>query len=301
MKFLGGVEKGDKMDYEIQIAETSEATRELTITIPESVFSGRFNKMLSKTATEVRLKGFRPGRAPRAVVSKLYGPKIKGEVLNQLIYDAYQAAVTENSLDVVGLPDISVENEELEGKDIVIKAKVGLYPRPEIKDFEGLKLNVELESLKPEDIDLRAQALREEHAVYEDINDRTKAQDADVAVVDYSATIDGESFPGSSGTDTRVHIGSGVSIAGIEAALVGLGIGETVSVEVTMPEDAEEKLRGKQALYSLTLKSLQMKTVPELDDDFAKKTGLGESVSQLKEKLELALKQENTRINSAKK
>jgi trigger factor len=285
------------MDCRTSVEEKSEVGRSISIEIPRELVNEEYERELSKTMAHVHVKGFRQGRAPKAMVAKLYGPQIQGEVLKKVISDAYQEAVQNHSLEVVGFPEISIDNEEELDKDLLVRAEVSVYPKPEVKNYLGLEFNVEVEASSEGRIAERIEGLREQQAELTPISDRVVAQMGDTAQVNYAGTIDGASFEGSSGEDAYVDMGSGKSLPGIEEALVGLTVGEEKSVEVVMPKESGKDVVGKEAEYKLLLKGLFTRVLPELDDEFAKKTKLAEDVAGLKIAIREQIERDAKRVN----
>ncbi len=287
------------MDCRISIEEKGEVSRSILIEIPRVVLSDLFNQELRKTTSQVRLKGFRPGRAPKSMVAKLYGPQIQTDVLNKLISDSFREAVEKNDLQVVGRPEIRIENENDEEKDLSIVADVSLYPRPEVKKHLGLEFEVAVEQLAEEAVEKRLQGLQEECSIMEPLTERSVAQTGDWVLVDYEATIDGQAFKGSSGKDAYVELGSGKSLPGVEAALMGVSAGEEREVQVEMPEDSGAELAGKTAIYKIQAKSLHWRSVPELNDEFAQKTGMAQNLDELRSVVLKQLERDIRRTNQS--
>jgi trigger factor len=285
------------MDCRTSVEEKGEIARSISIEIPRALVNEEYERELTKTVAHVHVKGFRQGRAPKAMVAKLYGPQIQGEVLKKVITDAYKEAVQNHSLEVVGYPDISIDNEEDLDKDLVVRAEVSVYPKPEVENYLGLEFSVDVEEASEESIAERIEGLRQQHAELAPIADRRVAQMGDTAQVDYAGTIDGASFEGSSGDNAYVDMGSGKSLPGIEEALAGMTVGEEKSVEVVMPEESGKDVVGKNAEYKLSLKGLFTRVVPEIDDDFAKKTKLAEDAAGLNKAIREQMERDAKRVN----
>ncbi len=286
------------MDYKISIEEKSEVNRNINIEIPRALYQEQFNKRLAKTASQAKLKGFRPGRAPRAIVAKMYGDQIHNDVVGEMVSEAYHNAIKEHSINVIGMPDINIEDEDKE-KDLKVVAAVSVYPEPEIKDYEGVSFEAEIATFSEEELEKRFEGLREQASKVELNADKSVVEDGDLVMIDYQAQLEGEEEPGEKNEGTYVEVGSGKAFKEIEEALKGAKVDDELSVEVTMPEEAEENLRGKKTTYTVTVKGIYTKILPEMDDEFAKTTGLGETVDEVRDHIRKQLEKEIEQRNTA--
>lgn len=284
------------MEYKISVEEKSEIQRNINIEIPREHFSKEYDKALQKTASQVSLKGFRPGRAPKEMVQKLYGDKIHSEVLNEILSKAYQQALTEHSLNVVGYPEINIDDQD-QNNDLRVTAGVSIYPQPNISDYMNLEFTAEVEEYTDHEIDHRLEHMLDRYAEMKPVEGRSTAEKGDLATIDYEGTIDGSEFPGSKGTNAQVEIGSGRALAAIEEGLVGLAVDESRQIEAVLPDTRKDEFAGKTASYNVTLKQLQQVNRPSFDDEFAKKTGMAETLPELREKLAEIIKKEIERKN----
>ncbi len=287
------------MDCKISVEEKGEVARSISIEIPRELVNDQYERELRKAVSSAQVKGFRPGRAPKAVVAKMYGPQIQGEVLKRLISDAYQGAVRDHSLDVVGYPEIHIDNEDNLDLPLVVRADVSIYPAPELKDYFGVEFSVEKQEVSDGQIAERLETLRANYARLEPVTGRTTVEKGDVVCMDYEGECEGQPFKGSSGKDAYVEVGSGKSLPGIEDALTGMNVGEVKETVIVMPEGANAEVSGKEAKYTITLKSIFTRIVPELNDEFAAQTGAAASVEELKERVSEQLEREVKRANEA--
>ena len=288
------------MAYKSSVEEKSPVDREINIEIPRAEYQEEFDKLLRKAASQANVKGFRPGRAPRAVVAKMFGEKIHGDVMSRLVSDAYREALEEHDLKVVGYPEIDIDDKDAE-KDLKVTASVSVFPEPSIEKVDGLSIEVETSVFSEEEFEKRLNGLAEQFSEIKPIEERTSAEAGDLAMVDFSGTVDGEPFPGSSGEGVYVEIGSGRSLKEIEEALPGMEVGAEQELQAVLPDDGPEELAGKEAQYSLSLKGLYQKHMPELDDELAKKTGLAEDLEGLKRYVRSELEREVARKNEVER
>ncbi len=275
-----------QLEKRVSVSESAENQRNISIEIPHGIYGKRFGELLRTTQQRAHIKGFRPGRAPLEMIAKLYGESVQSTVLRELVEEAYRDAVSEHALPVVGLPHIHID-PVLADTDLKITATVELYPKPELKDYFGVSFEVEAEEFDEAEVERGITRLREQLATTAPVEDRTIAEEGDIATVDYSATLDGEPLEGASVTDTPIELNAERIIADLVTGIVGMSVGEEREVIVRFPDTApEERVRGKEVQYRVTLKGLARKVLPAIDDDFAGKTGLAQSVTELRQSLE---------------
>ncbi len=275
------------MEPIISIEETQENERQIRIAIPHSVFRSRYDQQLRRAMTQANVKGFRPGRAPLDMVSKLYGDSIRDDVVGNLLGDAYRDAVKEHSLKVVGRPDINVDPVEAD-KDLQAVARVDIFPEPKVKDYFGVEFEVELEQFQNDEVKRELEVIRTRYARVEPITeDRRNISAGDVATIDYTATVEDKPFQGSEGLDAQVEVGAGELPEEFEKALLGMSLEEEKEFTVAFPEDLTNKeIAGKVAKYRVKLKGIHKKILPELTDDFIKENLKIDSLSELEKEIE---------------
>ncbi len=281
------------MDIKTTVEETNEVERRIVIEIPAKIYDEKFSKSLSQVADRAQIKGFRPGRAPRALVLKLYGDKIGNDVLGELIGSAYRDVVKERELKVIGDPEIAVDRVG-DAQDLKVTANVALLPEPKIENYLGISAEVLIDEVHEIDRTKVYEGLRERHHKLEPTS-KTKAEKGDVVTFDCAGTIDGKKFEGSDQSDVVVEIGANRLPGVIDQGLIGMEIGG--SREVELPASAEE-IDGEDskpeevAKYTLTLKKIERKILPELTDEFVKETGIAENLADLQKKVEERLERE---------
>lgn len=288
-------------EVKISIENKSEIERSISIEIPRSMYNEKYEVAIRKASQQARVKGFRPGRAPRAVIKKLYGTQIHQDVLGELVSSAYHDAVTENDLKVVGYPEIDVDGEEKDEGSFKVTAGVSVFPEPEIEGYFGLKYEVEVEPYKQEMFDNQVMQMREAYADLVEIEGRSDAKLGDTASIDYRGTIDGEEFTGSTAQGSHVGLGTGTLPGNLEQEIVGQEIGQEREISVEMGEQDGAEQAGKTALYVVKLNALFDKKIPEVDDEFAKKSQLGETAEEFNTKLEELMRAEVERRNKTAK
>ena len=272
------VEKLEKNMAKVTIEVSAEAL--------EKAIQGAYNKNKGK----ISIPGFRKGKAPRAMIEKMYGKEIFYEdAANALIPDAYADEMEQCELDIVSQPKIDVIQLE-SGKPFIFTAEVATKPEVSLGKYKGVKVDKIEVSVTDEEINAALDKERENNARIVSVEDRA-VKDGDQTVIDFEGFVDGVAFDGGKGEDYPLTIGSGSFIPGFEEQLVGAEIGKETEVNVTFPEDYQaEELKGKAAVFKCTVKEIKQKELPELNDEFAGEVSefdtLEEYKADIKKKLE---------------
>ncbi|MSU21678.1 MAG: trigger factor [Pedosphaera sp.] len=234
-----------------------------------------FDKVTVEFQREVRLPGFRPGKAPREVVLKSYAKRIDDEVKRKLISDNYRQALTEQKLQVIGYPDI----EEIQfgrGQALQFAATIETAPEFEVPEYNGLPVKREVASVSDGDVERALGILRDQHATYTDLS--RPAQAEDYVVVNYTGTSEGkpltEIAPTARGLTQQnnfwIHIKPGSFIPGFTEQLIGAQAGDRRTVNVDFPSDfVAPLLAGKKGVYEVEIVLVKERMLPELSDAFA--------------------------------
>ena len=265
----------------------------LTIEIDKEAFEAAMTKSFKKNVKYINIPGFRKGKAPRHLVEKYYGEAVFYEdAVNFVCPDAYEFAVSEAGIEPVDRPEIDIESIG-EGKETVITAVVTVKPEVTLGEYKGIKVEKTVYETKDEDIENEIKAAQNQNARMIPVEDRAVKM-GDSTVIDFEGFVDGVAFEGGKGEDYTLVIGSGSFIPGFEDALVGAEIGVETDVNVTFPEEYHsEDLKGKDATFKVTVKSITEKELPELDDDFAKDVSEFETFEEyknsIKEKMDKAI------------
>ena len=257
----------------------------LTIQVADKLFDKACNQAYLRMRGRINVPGFRKGKAPRKMIEKLYGAEVFFEdTLNLVIPEAYDEAVKECGEDIVSRPTIDVTQIEA-GKPVIFTAEVALKPPVTLGEYKNIEVDPFTVTVTDEEIDEQINRERESNARMVDVDDRPVAN-GDLIKLDYEGTISGEPFEGGKGEDYPLTIGSGSFIPGFEEQLIGAKIGEDRDVVVTFPEDYHaEELRGKVAVFACKVNSIQMKELPELDDDFAQDVSEFDTLAEYRESI----------------
>ena len=241
---------------------------ELEFTIEKEAFDKAVDAAYRKNVGKMNVPGFRKGKAPKAIIEKMYGKGVfYDDALNTLIPDAFEAALDEAGEKPVGQPEFDIVS--LEG-DVVIKAAFPVKPEVTVKNYKGYAVERTVAPTTDEEVDAEIAQVRSRNSRTVDITDRPAA-DGDIAVIDYEGFVDGKAFEGGKGEKYNLTLGSGQFIPGFEAQIVGHNPGDEFDVVVTFPEDYHAKeLAGKEATFKTVLHEIKFNELPALDDDFAK-------------------------------
>lgn len=243
---------------------------ELQIGIERAALDAEIKKVYKKEIGKMNVPGFRKGKAPLSIVEKLYGKGIfVDEALNNLLPDAYEAAVKEAELSVVSRPEFDIVSME-DGADVVLKALVDVKPEVVLKAYKGLKAEKDAVNVTDEMVDADIKAAQQRAAREVEVTDRA-AEMGDTADIDFEGFVDGVPFEGGKGEHHKLKLGSGQFIPGFEDQVAGKSIGEEFDVNVTFPEDyGAAELSGKAAVFKCKLHGITKEELPALDDEFAK-------------------------------
>jgi trigger factor len=238
-----------------------------------------FDAVTKDIQKQASLPGFRPGKAPRDMVVKKYSAEIKDEAKRKLIGDNYRAAIGEKKINVVGYPDIEEVQVE-RGQDLIFTATVETAPEFELPNYKGLPAKLETKSVTDEDVTKAIEMLRGQHAKFEPVT--RPVANGDVAVVNYSGTVDGKAItdlaPTARGITAQqgfwVEIKDDSFIPGFAGQLVGAKTGEKRTVNVDFPADfVTKEVQGKKGVYEVEVVEVREKLLPDVNDDLAKKFG----------------------------
>ena len=261
----------------------------LTIEVSAEEFETALDKAYKKNKNKISLPGFRKGKAPRAMIEKMYGTGVFYEdAANDLIPGAYESAAKESELEIVAQPSIDVTQIE-KGKPFIFTATVAVKPEVTLGDYKGIEVEKKTAEVTDEELQAEIDKVRESNSRMITVEDRA-VQDGDITTIDFEGFVDGEPFEGGKGENYPLTIGSHSFIDNFEEQLIGKNIGEETEVNVTFPEQYQaEELQGKPAVFKVTIKEIKVKELPELDDDFAQDVSEFDTVDEYKEDLKKKL------------
>ncbi len=275
------------MSYTVENLEKSMA--KLTITVSAEDFETAMVKSFNKNKNSISIQGFRKGKAPRKMVEKLYGPEVFYEdAANFAIPDAYEEAAKDSGLEIVSRPEIDVVDIG-KGKEFVFSATVALKPEVTLGEYKGLEVEKKVVKIMAADVNAELEKVREQNSRMVTVDNRGIKKD-DTAVIDFEGFVDGEAFAGGKGEDYPLVIGSHSFIDDFEDQLIGKKTGDEVEVNVSFPEEYHEaSLKGKPALFKVTIKEIKNKELPKLDDEFASEVSEFETLKDYKASVKKSL------------
>lgn len=254
----------------------------LEIELPSERLDTAIGHAVRALARRTRVPGFRPGKAPRPVLERHLGPGVVvDEAVDHLVQDAYREAIV--SEDILPLTNADVEIVQAEeGKPVIFKATVQVRPEVTLGDYAGFPFAPDIDVIDDARVDQVVEQLRDQHATLAAVEDRG-AQDGDYAVIAFSGTRDGVPFEGGESERMPIILGQERLIPGFETNLVGARVGDTVEFDITFPEDyGEPSLAGQVAHFSVTVRELREKVLPDVDEDFLASLGEFTSLEALK-------------------
>ena len=252
----------------LQVEKLENNMAKLTIEVPAEELEKAIEGAYRKNRGRISIPGFRKGKAPRKMIEQIYGKEVFYEdAANALIPDAYEKAYDECGEEIVSSPQIDVVQLEA-GKPFIFTAEVALKPEVTLGQYKGVKVDKADLEVTEEEVTAEIDKERDKNSRTVDVTDRA-IKDGDIATIDFEGFMDGVAFEGGKGSDYPLTIGSHAFIPGFEEELIGAQIGVETEVNVTFPEDYQaEELAGKPAVFKCTVKRLQEKQLPELDEDF---------------------------------
>lgn len=286
----------------LQVENLEHNMAKLTIEVSAEDVEKALQQAYLKERKRISLPGFRKGKVPRQVIEKMYGPEVfYDEAANHMISEAYGKAYDECELEIASQPKVEIVQLE-KGKPFIFTAEVAVKPEVALGEYKGLKVDKVSAEVTDEEVDAEIEKERERNARTVDVTDRA-VQDKDQITLDFEGFVDGEAFEGGKGEDYPLTIGSGAFIPGFEDQLVGAEIGKETEVKVTFPEEYQAKeLAGKEAVFKCTVKTIKVKELPELDDEFASDVSEeGETMEEYKAEVRGKLKERKEREAKEKK
>ncbi|ANF57710.1 trigger factor [Halotalea alkalilenta] len=257
---------------QVSVETTSAIGRRLTIQVPAAQVDQAVDARLQQTARNVKLKGFRPGKVPMKVVRSRFGSEARSEAVGELIRQNYVQALTQESLNPAGFPEIEPTVNE-PGKDLEFVASIEVYPQIELVGIEGAEIERPKAEITDADVDEMVETLRKQAADWSVVE--RAAEDGDQVTIDFEGFIGDEAFEGGKGEGHKLVLGSASFIPGFEGQLVGASAGDEPTLSVTFPADYQaEHLAGKEATFKTKVHKVEAQSLPEIDAEFTKRFGV---------------------------
>ncbi len=278
----------------IKIEKTENANElKLSFEIEAAKFDEAINKVYKESAKYFNIPGFRKGKAPMAMVEKMYGPSIFYEdAFNEVVPEVYEKELKENNIEAVSKPDLDIEQME-KGKDLKFTAIVQIKPEVKLGKYKGIQIKKIEYNVSDEDINHELGHMAERNSRVVAVEGRP-VEKGDITVIDFEGTVDGVKFEGGAAEGHELEIGSNTFIPGFEDQIIGMNVEEEKDIKVKFPEDYfSEKLKGKDAIFKVRLHEIKKKELPEINDDFAKDTSEFDTLEELKNSIKEKLEEEN--------
>lgn len=257
---------------------------ELVVSVDGETFEKAVNAVYKKQVKNINIQGFRKGKAPRAVVEKMYGSEVFYEDAMQDCYpDALYDAAKEAGIEIVKVE--SLEAVEASKNGFTFKTNVIVKPTMEINNYKGIEVEKKSTEVTDELIDAEIEKIRERNSRMVTVEDRA-CENGDTAVIDFEGFADGVAFEGGKAENYNLKLGSGNFIPGFEEQIVGHKTGEEFSINVKFPEDYQaEEFKGKDAEFKIVLHEIKTTELPEVDDEFVKDVTDKDTLDEWKEEL----------------
>ena len=273
----------------VQVEKLEKNMAKLTVEVSAEDFKAAIKKAFNKNKNRFAIPGFRKGKAPQAMIEKMYGEGVFYEdAADEAINASYAEAMKESGLDIVSRPEVTIEKI---GKDepFVYSALVTVKPEVTLGQYKGVEVEKADASVSAEDVEAELKKVQEQNARLLTVEDRG-VEDGDQTVIDFEGFVDGKGFEGGKAEDYPLTIGSHSFIDTFEEQLIGKKIGEECEVNVTFPTEYHAAdLAGKPATFKVTVKEIKVKELPELNDEFASEVSEFDTLDEYKKDVEKKL------------
>lgn len=277
------------VEMQVSVQRLSPVLVEFDVEVGVTRVTTELEKAYSQVARTAKVRGFRPGKAPRRVLSHLYGARIAADVAQKLVDETFPQAVTDHKLQPVSSPAVESQGVQ-EDKPFSYKARVEVLPEISGVNYEGLSAKRSKVDISDEAIDKELDAVRRAHSTLEPPQAARPCGVGDAVSIDFVVSVGAEVVQDAGATDFQVELGAGTLLPQIEAAVLGKSTGDTASAEVPMPaQHPHPKLKGKTATFAITVKDIKERVLPAADDEFAKDVGEFETLAALKEDIKRKL------------
>ncbi len=287
---------------QVSVENTGALSRKLTVALPAQEIEGKVSGKMQDLKRQVRLKGFRPGKVPMTVIEKRFGTQVRAEVVDELVNQSFQQALSQENLRVASAPQIDAQPPERD-VDFTYTAEFDVFPELEELALGELEIEKPTAEVTNEDVDNMIETLRRQRQSWDEVE--RPATEGDLVFFHFRFEGDGETFPEEGEERAGAILGNGAFDASIEAELSGMAADAEKTSELTLAENFQiESLAGKTGNLSLRVEKVQAPTLPEVDEDFIKGFGVSEGGmdqfrSDVRDNLERELKQTISRVMRA--
>ena len=262
----------------------------LTVEVSAEEFEAAVEKAYQKMRKKINVPGFRPGKAPRKIIEGMYGAEVFfEEAINIAFPEAYEAAVKEQELQVVGYPSVEMVGECTK-EGFTFKAVAPVYPEVTLGAYKGLSAPKDEVKVSAADVDERLKELADRNTRL--VSVEREAKEGDTAVIDFEGFLDGKPFDGGKGENHSLELGSHSFVPGFEEQVIGMKAGDEKDIDITFPEDYHADLAGKAVVFKVKVHEVKEKDVPAMDDEFAKDVSEFDTLKDLKADLKKKITEE---------
>jgi len=268
----------------VQIEESGPVERRLRIEVPIAEVDAAFDQVYRRLQKKSRVKGFRPGKAPRTVLEKYFGEQVRSDVFEVVVRESLGKALEESELPVISEPQLKPDEAPKQGSPFVYQATVEIRPKIELVKTRGLAVTRPATPAPDQDpVEAHLEQLRNSHATLVEEDAGTTLSRGHIAILNYHGKIEDEDFEGGEGTDIELEMGSEQALPGFDDAMVGMSVGDTREFDIEVPEDDErEAVAGKRISFRVELTAIKRRVLAELDDEFAKDVSEFETLEEFK-------------------
>ncbi|MCY4441249.1 MAG: trigger factor [Deltaproteobacteria bacterium] len=278
------------MKSEVEVVTATQ--RRVRVEVPADHVGKAFARIYRQVGRQAKVRGFRAGKIPQQVLRGLYGTEIQAQALSELVEEALAGVMQDQGLEPVSEPRLE-PGELNEAQPFAFTAVIEVKPEIELKNYRAVPVDRVRADIGEEEVERALKALQDRNAQVEAVEGRDEVQDGDYVLIDFSGSVDGEPFPGSTAENYAVDIGAGRALLEFEEGLVGMKQGVAGNIAVDFPAEVnDERLAGKTANFEVTVRDIRHKILPPLDDEFARDHGECDSLEELREKVRAELQSE---------
>ena len=282
-----------EMGVAVKVEEISPVKKKLSFDIPWPDVKKELDMVYHNVGKSAKIKGFRQGRIPREVLEVYYKERAEGEVISNLLSKFYREAIEEKGIFPLTQPYIEQEGME-QNKNFVFTATVEVEPVIEPKNYTSLELEREELEVTEKDVEEKLQQIRQMFGTLEEVGDDRGVVEGDFITLDFEGTVDGEALKELKAEDHLLEVGSKEFLPGFEEQLIGTKRGEAKQIQLKFPDDYRIKhIAGKEVVFSVNLKNIKVKKLPEMDENFIRNFDKFASLEELKEDVRKSLAEEN--------
>lgn len=257
----------------VTVEDLSPIKKKFNIEIAAEAVTKEMEKAIASVTKKAKIPGFRPGKAPKAIVEKHYGEEVHSDVMQKLVSNAYMQTIEDQKIHPVDMPQIENVSVMAKGTPLTFTAVVEIRPTIELGSYDGIEVKEKEIVVTDEELNATIERVLDMYAQLEVVEGRA-LQNSDTAIIDFEGFLDGKSIEGAKATDYTLMLGSKSFIPGFEEQLIGMSKDETREIKVTFPADyGNKELAGKAATFTIVLKEIKKKVLPELNEEFVKNMG----------------------------